>query len=132
MFIKNGRLWWNESGDNEHMIGKSSVRLEEVLRIEYGSVYVAELFSTEESWKCVSIFTRERSFDWKLDEDDDAAALMVVLGRLCVQAMGGAKSRSEFFWKRALCKIENKCRREKISRTQLLVQAVKRAHLTAS
>ena len=133
MFVQKGRLYWNESGDNSETSDSSSVLLTSVSRVEFGSIYVAQLFETADTWKCVSIFTKDRSFDFKLYGDEDTAALVVLLSRLCPQVSEGIpKTRAQFVFRRALCKIENAARKQNISKTRLLIEAFKRAAAVAT
>ena len=126
LWIERLSLYWGE-GEEKKNRKHTVLDLDSVIRIEFGSIYSAELFKTNEPWRCVSLVTRERSYDFFIDLDDDVCAFVVILSRLCVSASGGISSRSQFMWKRALCKIEYACKKQKMSRLKLLIEAVKRS-----
>lgn len=98
---------------------KSACDLERVVVLGYGhSARVPKLYPNDKEvvpWRCFSVFTARRSFDFLCQSDEDAQTFMLVLSRLChrVQGwsvLGQVPTRARFLVAQGWCKVETSCR----------------------
>jgi len=98
---------------------KSVCDLSRVIVLGFGhSSRIPGLYPQEKDmlpWRCLSVFTPRRSFDFLCRNDDDAQTLMLVLSRLCHRVQGWSllgqiPSHGRFVAAQGWCKVETTCR----------------------
>eukprot|EP00922_Rhytidocystis_sp_ex-Travisia-forbesii_P022032 GHVS01032253.1.p1 GENE.GHVS01032253.1~~GHVS01032253.1.p1 ORF type:complete len:542 (+),score=97.96 GHVS01032253.1:748-2373(+) len=109
-----------------------SIPLQSIFRTEYGPHSQAQLWSNSQNkelpWRCFSLFTANRSFDFITKDDRTAESFVIGLGRLIASHSTPAviQSRSEFLVRRVNLKLAAYGARRGISLQTLWLEAIRR------
>eukprot|EP00922_Rhytidocystis_sp_ex-Travisia-forbesii_P028790 GHVS01042210.1.p1 GENE.GHVS01042210.1~~GHVS01042210.1.p1 ORF type:complete len:789 (-),score=210.22 GHVS01042210.1:283-2649(-) len=124
--------WSADLTGNGQFDSQKAVPLESIFRTEYGPYSQAQLWTNsqhkEVPWRCFSLFTANRSFDFITKDDKTAESFVIGLGRLIGAHSSSPmiQSRSEFLIRRSNLKLSAYCVRRGISQRTLWVEAIRR------
>eukprot|EP00922_Rhytidocystis_sp_ex-Travisia-forbesii_P022038 GHVS01032259.1.p1 GENE.GHVS01032259.1~~GHVS01032259.1.p1 ORF type:complete len:707 (+),score=133.20 GHVS01032259.1:197-2317(+) len=125
-------VWSSDLSGRGHFDSQRTIPLETIFRTEYGPYSQAQLWSNSQNkelpWRCFSLFTAKRSFDFIAKDDRAAESFVIGLGRLIAvhSASPVIQSRSEFLVRRVNLKLSAYCARRGISHKTLWLEAIRR------
>jgi hypothetical protein len=118
------QMRWSKEGQGRY---QSTLDLYEVIRIHYGSMARACVLHTDvPPWRCFSLYTPRRSYDFCCPDEDTVQRFVLGLSRLCDWASGTIATRSRFVALRGWCKLEAFCFTEQISLGRLFLDSLER------
>eukprot|EP00916_Digyalum_oweni_P006807 GHVL01011645.1.p2 GENE.GHVL01011645.1~~GHVL01011645.1.p2 ORF type:complete len:627 (-),score=99.76 GHVL01011645.1:4136-6016(-) len=128
--VSDGFLKW---GKKQQKTSKS-LPLESVRRIEYGTFNQAKVWNpddqTERPYRCFSLYTAQRSYDFIAMTDNDCLCWVIGIGILTKSwSNADVLTRGGFLWRRAIMKLDIHCKRRNITRADLLLEAIQRVIL---
>jgi len=121
--------------------GTTSVALTDVIHFEWGLSSRAYVVASKKGlykpgslkpWLCISIYTKDRSFDFIVVDDkaqtgEEALRTVVLsLSAACVNCSGMMKTRGQFILKKAMMKIDDQCRWKNVTRGALVYAALEK------
>lgn len=102
--------------------------LAHVTRIEYGRGSRAwALFQNSPMWRCISLYTVDRSFDFIMPDDESVRCFMLAISRMCPRAAGRVASRAQFYGKSGWLKVQDACMRQNLTVCKATLAAIKEA-----
>lgn len=103
-----------------------SLAVDSIVGIRYGMASKgAILFSAALPWRCFSLETLDRSYDFICQDDATVQSFVLVLSRLCARAEGAIRSRSQFLSRKGWCKVQAQCYQRKITLAYALREAIR-------
>lgn len=112
-------------------LGRSHSHLDlyEVIRIHYGIMARAYvLYPDLPSWRCFSLYTTARSYDFCCADDATVEACVLALSRLCDWAAGAVVGgRGHFVALKGWCKLQESCFKRRVPLCRLFRDAALRA-----
>ncbi|CEM22106.1 unnamed protein product [Vitrella brassicaformis CCMP3155] len=115
---------------------KDEISLRDVVRVEYGPLARMQLWKPDESelsYRCFSLITSTRSYDFMALTDWECQAWVVGVSRLVSQwSAAVVSSRHTFLVKRSVMKVDELAREKETTRAGLLMSAIRRASLLSA
>ena len=108
-FVKvlDGHLTYDTTVLNVKMSSSVDIPLDKLQRIDYGMMTrSAALMPDFAPWRCVSLFTSDRSYDFITTDDETTEALLLAVSKYATNAIGRVVTHTAFIFKRALCRDE--------------------------
>jgi len=106
-------------------LSSSTLNLHDVISIDYGIMSRACILSQEDPWRCFTLNTVQRTYDFVCPDEECARCFVLSLSRFAPWARGAIKSRAAFLARRGWCKVESKCQQEEITLTHLLLKELR-------
>jgi len=117
-------LRWGKDGTLRGS-GPTTLDLYEVFQIHYGAMTRASLLHPDlPPWRCFSLVTTKRSFDFCCPDEATVQTFVLGLSRLCPWASGALQTRGSVVAAMGWCKVRHTCLTRQIPLSRLFREAV--------